>query len=152
MWYNKKKHYWISVMNAVQKFNAHQVERLSKNKPAFPVFGPGDMVAVDLKIKDVNQKDGKVRERIQRFEGMCLSRRNAGVHSSFRIRRSVGAFSLERVFKLYSPLIENIVCMRRNKVRRSKIYYIRTLSRKKARLKERIEKPSVAKKTEQKAG
>jgi len=81
-----------------------------------------------------------MRERIQIFEGLCLSRRNAGVHSSFRLRRSMGVFSFERVFKLYSPLIEKIECVRQNKVRRNKIYYIRTLSRKKARLKERTSK------------
>jgi large subunit ribosomal protein L19 len=124
-------------MNVVQAFNARQIEKLRQGKPPIPLFGPGDIVRVDLKIKDINQKDGKMRERIQNFEGMCLSRRHAGVQSSFRVRRSIGGFSFERVFKLYSPLIEKIECIRRNKVRRNKIYYIRTLSRKKARLKER---------------
>ena len=133
-------------MNAdVQAFNAQQIQRLCQNKESTPVFRAGDVVRVHLKIKDINQKDGKVRERIQRFEGLCLSRRNASVHSSFRVRRSMGVFSFERVFKLYSPLIEKIECVRRHKVRRNKIYYIRPLSRKKSRLKERIEvKKSVA--------
>lgn len=129
-------------MNAVQAFNSRQIENLQKDKAPIPLFGPGDIVKVSLKIKDTHPKDGKVRERIQDFEGMCLSRRNAGVHSSFRVRRSSGGFNYERVLKLYSPLIEKIECLRRNKVRRNKIYYIRSLSRKKARLKERVSRAS----------
>lgn len=144
MWYKKESVFNSSSMNALQAFNARQVERLREGKNPIPVFGPGDTVTVDVKIKDTNRSDGKVRERIQRFEGLCLGRRNAGIHSSFRVRRIMGGFGFERVFKLYSPLIEKIECVRRGKVRRNKIYYIRTLSRKKARLKERPTKVAQA--------
>ena len=127
-------------MNAIQAFDARQIERLRQGRHSIPVFGPGDTLNIDVKIKEAGRSDGKIRERIQRFEGLCLGRRNAGVNSSFRVRRILGGFGFERVFKLYSPLIEKIECVRRGKVRRSKIYYIRTLSRKKARLKERPSK------------
>lgn len=119
-------------MNCVQAFNQRQMEKLEqmRSKP-FPKFGPGDTVSVHLKIREGE------KERIQRFEGLCIGMRNAGVHSSFRVRRVSGEYALERVFKIYSPLIDHIDCLRRGKVRRAKLYYIRALSQKKARIKER---------------
>ena len=125
-------------MSILIEYNQRQVERLTEEKNPIPVFGPGDNVTVHVRIRE-----GK-RERVQRFEGLCISRRNAGLQSSFRVRRVKGDFALERVFPLYSPSIERIECTRRGKVRRSKLYYLRTLSRKKARIKERVSRPSKA--------
>lgn len=125
-------------MNCVEAFNARQISRLREGKEDFPVFGPGDTVSVHIKIREGE------RERIQRFEGLCLARRNAGINSSFVIRRVSGGFGIERVFPLYSPLIHHIECLRRGRVRRNKIYYVRDLSRKEARIPERKSaKPTV---------
>lgn len=126
----------IVKMNILLDYNKRQVERLTEGRHIIPVFGPGDNVIVHVRIRE-----GK-RERVQRFEGLCIARRNAGLQSSFRVRRVNGDFALERIFPLYSPSIERIECTRRGKVRRSKLYYLRTLSRKKARIKERINRSS----------
>jgi large subunit ribosomal protein L19 len=125
-------------MNAVEQFNARQIESLSKRMDSpIPTFRPGDVLRVSTIVQEVAQKDKKARERIQKFEGLCISRRNASVHSSFRIRCSVSGHSFEMSFKVYSPKIKKIEVVRCNKVRRSNLGYIRTLSRKNARLKER---------------
>lgn len=121
-------------MGCLLDFNARQIEVLCEGKKPIPVFGPGDNLIVHVRILE-----GK-RERIQRFEGLCIARRNAGLHSSFTVRRVTGGFGLERVFPLYSPIIDHIDCVRRGKVRRNKLYYIRTLSRKKSRIKEKVSK------------
>jgi large subunit ribosomal protein L19 len=118
--------------NLVQAFNQRQIDKLREGKDPYPEFGPGDTLSVHVKIREGE------RERVQRFEGLCLSRRNAGVASSFRVRRISGGVGIERVFPLYSPLIHNIECLRRGKVRRNKIYYVRKLSRKLGRIKERV--------------
>jgi large subunit ribosomal protein L19 len=121
-------------MGILLDFNNRQIERLTEGKKAIPVFGPGDNLTVYVRILE-----GK-RERIQRFEGLCIARRNAGLQSTFCVRRVTGDFGLERVFHLYSPIIDHIECTRRGKVRRNKLYYVRTLSRKKSRIKERVSK------------
>ena len=118
-------------MNAVQLFNQRQVERLTTAKKPIPVFGPGDTVSVHVRIREGE------RERIQRFEGLCIARRDAGLHSSFLVRRISSGMGIERRFALYSPLIDHIECLRRGIVRRNKLYYVRTLSRKQARIRER---------------
>ena len=119
-------------MGYLLDFNSREIERLTAGKKPIPVFGPGDNLTVYVRILD-----GK-RERIQRFEGLCIARRHAGLHSSFTVRRVTGGFGLERVFPLYSPVIDHVECTRRGKVRRNKLYYVRTLSRKKSRIKERV--------------
>jgi large subunit ribosomal protein L19 len=119
-------------MGCLLDFNSREIERLTTGKKPIPVFGPGDNLTVYVRILD-----GK-RERVQRFEGLCIARRNAGLHSSFTVRRVTGGFGLERVFPLYSPVIDHIECTRRGKVRRNKLYYVRALSRKKSRIKERV--------------
>ena len=116
----------------LEEFNQRQKERLQQGRSSLPVFGPGDTLAVHVKIREGE------RERIQRFEGLCIGRRNAGVCSSFLVRRVSGGVGIERIFPLYSPIIHSIECLRRGKVRRSKLYYVRTLSRKKARIKEKF--------------
>jgi len=115
-------------MNSLQKFEQLQMERLRRDDPA---FRPGDSVRVHVKIVE------GTRARVQKFEGVCIARRNAGVNSSFTVRRVSGCFGLERVFPLYSPSIAAIECVREGRVRRAKLYYLRKLSGKKARIKER---------------
>lgn len=119
-------------MNILQDFNHRQILKRQETSEAIPSFRPGDNVNVYIRIREGE------KERIQRFDGLCIGRRNAGVHSSFRVRRISGGYAMERVFPLYSALIQRIECTRRGKVRRSKLYYIRHLSRKKSRIKERV--------------
>jgi large subunit ribosomal protein L19 len=125
-------------MNAVQSFDQRQTERLMANKQPIPEFGPGDSLSVYVRIREGE------RERVQRFEGLCIARRYAGLHSSFLVRRVTDGVGIERRFALYSPLIDHIECTRRGKVRRNKLYYVRSLSRKQARIKEKVVRPSVA--------
>ena len=119
-------------MNILQDFNHRQMLQRQEKSEAIPEFRPGDNVNVYIRIREGE------KERIQRFDGLCISRRNAGIHSSFRVRRISGGHGMERVFPLYSSLIQRIECIRHGKVRRAKLYYIRHLSRKKSRIKERI--------------
>jgi large subunit ribosomal protein L19 len=119
-------------MNIVQQFDQREVQRLTEGKKPIPVFGPGDTVSVHVRIREGE------RERIQRFEGLCIARRDAGLHSSFLVRRVSSGMGIERRFALYSPMIDQIECLRRGVVRRNKLYYVRTLSRKQARIKERV--------------
>jgi large subunit ribosomal protein L19 len=118
-------------MNVLQQFEAAQQSKLLNNRTD-PVFGPGDSVRIYVKIVE------GTRSRIQKFEGVCIARKNAGLNSSFTVRRVSGAFGVERVFPLCSPNIEKIECSKRGRVRRAKLYYLRGLSGKKARIKERI--------------
>lgn len=120
-----------SMSKLLQAFNQKQIERLTQGKHPLPDIRPGDLISVYVRIKEGE------RERIQKFEGRCIAKRNAGLDSSFLLRRAAGEFSVERRFCLYSPLIERIECLSRGVVRRNKLYYLRYLSRKKARIKER---------------
>jgi large subunit ribosomal protein L19 len=129
-------------MNCVEAFNHRQMLQLCDGKAKIPEFSAGDTLVVHVKIREGE------RERIQRFEGLCIARSNSGVASSFRVRRVTGGFGVERLFLLYSPLISHIECIRRGRVRRSKLFYVRELSRKKARIRERkspvhVESPAV---------
>ncbi len=117
---------------AVQQYNQRQIEALTQGKKPIPEFGPGDTLIVHVRIREGE------KERIQRFEGLCIARRNAGLHSSFLVRRVSDGISIERRFALYSPSIDHIECTRRGLVRRNKLYYVRNLSRKKSRIKERV--------------
>ncbi|WP_419469451.1 50S ribosomal protein L19 [Candidatus Hydrogenosomobacter endosymbioticus] len=118
----------------LDKFNSGQIAQLCEGR-LDDQFSPGDAVRVHVKISEGD------RERVQKFEGVCIARRNAGLHSTFCIRRVAdGGVGVERVFQLYSPKISKIENVRRGKVRRSKIYYMRGLSGKKARIKEKKDK------------
>lgn len=125
-------------MNCIQSFNARHIAQLTEGRAPIPTFGPGDTLSVYIRIKEGD------RERVQRFEGLCIARRDAGIHSSFLVRRVSGGFGIERRFPLYSPLIERIECLRRGRVRRNKLYYVRDLSRKEARIPERRSAPAKA--------
>jgi large subunit ribosomal protein L19 len=97
-----------------------------------PEFSPGDTIVVQVKVKEGN------RERLQAFEGFVLAKRNRGLNSSFTVRKISHGEGVERVFQLHSPLISSIEVVRRGDVRRAKLYYMRDLRGKKARIKEKI--------------
>lgn len=97
-----------------------------------PEFSPGDTIIVQVKVKEGN------RERLQAFEGFVLAKRNRGLNSSFTVRKISHGEGVERVFQLHSPLIASIEVVRKGHVRRAKLYYMRDLRGKKARIKEKI--------------
>ena len=127
-------------MNSLQKFEKRQQDALMAGRPSIPVFTPGDTLIVHVRVREGE------RERIQRFEGVCIARRNAALHSSFTVRRVTNGFGLERLFPLYSPIIDHIEVVRRGRVRRAKLYYLRELTGKKARIRERPRKSTSEKK------
>ena len=96
-----------------------------------PDFRAGDSLRVHVRVKEGE------RERVQIFEGVCIGRRMRGIHSSFTVRKVSYGEGVERVFPLYSPRLANIEVVRRGKVRRAKLYYLRGLSGRKARIEER---------------
>ena len=97
-----------------------------------PDFRPGDTVVVQVKVKEGN------RERLQAFEGFVIAKRNRGIKSAFTVRKISHGEGVERVFQTYSPMIANITVKRRGNVRRAKLYYLRDLSGRKARIKEKV--------------
>ena len=102
-----------------------------EGKQPIPRFSPGDTLSVHVILSE----GGRVR--IQRFEGVCIAKRNRGLHSSYVVRRVVGGFSVKRRFPLYSPIVDNIQVLRRGVVRRAKLYYLEGRSGKASRIKER---------------
>lgn len=117
-------------MNLLQQLEREQVDRLAAARPV-PKFEPGDTVRVSLRVVEGE------RERIQAFEGVCIGRKNAGVNSSFTLRKISYGEGVERVFPLYSPRITAIDVVRRGVVRRAKLYYLRGLTGRRARIVER---------------
>lgn len=117
-------------MNLLQKFEAAQIEKMGAKIPA---FGPGDTVRVNLKVVE------GTRERIQAYEGICIARKNAGINSSFTVRKISYGEGVERVFPLYSPRLESITLVRRGDVRRAKLYYLRSRRGKSARIAEKTD-------------
>ncbi len=117
-------------MNIIEKLEAEQVEALTA-KRAVPEFGPGDTVRVNVKVVE------GTRERIQAYEGVCIARRNAGLNSSFTVRKISYGEGVERVFPLHSPRIDAIQVVRRGDVRRAKLYYLRSRRGKSARIAEK---------------
>jgi large subunit ribosomal protein L19 len=117
-------------MNLLQTLEHEQVEKL-KAKRAVPEFAPGDTVKVNVKVIE------GTRERVQAYEGVCIARSNAGINSSFTVRKISYGEGVERVFPLYSTMIAGIEVVRRGKVRRAKLYYLRGRTGKSARIIER---------------
>lgn len=113
--------------NAVKAIELPQME--GKDIPAFRA---GDTVVVQVKVKEGN------RERLQAFEGLVMARRNRGINSAFTVRKISHGEGVERVFQTYSPMIASITLKRRGDVRRAKLYYLRDLSGRKARIKEKV--------------
>ena len=117
-------------MNLLQQLEQEQVEKLAASRPV-PEFQPGDTLRVGVKVVEGE------RERIQLFEGVCIGRKNAGVNSNFTLRKISYGEGVERIFPLYSPRITSIDVVRRGVVRRAKLYYLRGLTGKAARITER---------------
>lgn len=114
----------------LNKFEAEQITKLTENK-TIPEFQAGDTIRVNVRIIE------GTTERIQGFEGVCIARKNRGINSAFTVRKISHGEGVERVFPLYSPRIESIQVVRRGDVRRAKLYYMRGLTGKAARIKEK---------------
>jgi large subunit ribosomal protein L19 len=108
-----------------------EIESAQMNREV-PDFGPGDTVVVQVKVKEGN------RERLQAFEGTVIAKRSRGLNSSFTVRKISHGEGVERVFPLYSPLIHGIKVKRRGDVRRAKLYYLRGVQGRAARIKEKL--------------
>jgi large subunit ribosomal protein L19 len=117
-------------MNVIQKLEQDQIAKLTGDK-RIPEFSPGDTVKVNVKVVEGS------RERIQAYEGVVIARKNAGLNSSFTVRKISYGEGVERVFPLYSPRIDSIELIRRGDVRRAKLYYLRDRRGKSARIAER---------------
>jgi large subunit ribosomal protein L19 len=118
-------------MNTLQQLEQEQIQKLTAETPV-PAFEPGDTLRVKVKVVE------GTRERIQAFEGVCIGRRNAGVNSSFTVRKISYGEGVERVFPLYSPRIAGIEVVRHGSVRRAKLYYLRGRRGKSARIAEKV--------------
>jgi large subunit ribosomal protein L19 len=112
--------------NIIKQLEAEQMNR------EVPEFGPGDTVVVQVKVKEGS------RERLQAFEGVVIAKRNRGLNSAFTVRKMSHGEGVERVFQTYSPAIDSINVKRRGDVRRAKLYYLRALTGKAARIKEKL--------------
>lgn len=119
-------------MNIIEELEREQAEMLETARP-IPEFAPGDTLRVNVKVKEGS------RERIQVYEGVCIARSGGGLNESFTVRKISYGEGVERVFPVYSPLIESIEVIRRGKVRRAKLYYLRGRRGKSARIVERTD-------------
>ncbi|MSP88902.1 MAG: 50S ribosomal protein L19 [Alphaproteobacteria bacterium] len=120
-------------MNIIQQLEQEQMTKLTATR-AVPEFAPGDTLRVNVKVVE------GTRERVQAFEGVCIARRNSGLNSSFTVRKISYGEGVERVFPLYSPRVESIEVIRRGRVRRAKLYYLRGRTGKRARIAEKAAK------------
>ena len=120
-------------MNLIQTLEKEQLEKLSEGKE-IPAFGPGDTVIVNVKVKEGD------RTRVQAYEGVCIGRSGGGLNESFTVRKISYGEGVERVFPLYSPMIDSIKLVRKGKVRRAKLYYLRGRRGKSARIVEKQDK------------
>jgi len=114
----------VNGMNLLQQFEAEQITR------TLPSFSPGDTVVVNVKVKEGN------RERVQAYEGVVIAKKNAGLSSAFTVRKMSHGTGVERVFQSHSPIIDSVVVKRRGSVRGAKLYYLRGLQGKAARIRE----------------
>jgi len=113
-------------MNIIEQINAEQATR------ELPEFSPGDTVIVSVKVREGD------RERLQAFEGVVIGIKNRGLNSAFTVRKISHGTGVERVFQTHSPLIDSVTVKRRGSVRRAKLYYLRDLEGKAARIKEKL--------------
>lgn len=120
-------------MNLIQTLEKEQVAKLSAGKD-IPDFGPGDTVTVNVKVVEGE------RTRIQAYEGVCIARSGQGLNENFTVRKISYGEGVERVFPLYSPMVDSIKVVRRGKVRRAKLYYLRGRRGKSARITERSDR------------
>ncbi len=119
-------------MNVIEEFEKSYAAELAAKRDV-PEFGPGDTLRVNVKVVEGN------RERIQAYEGVCIGRSGGGINESFTVRKISYGEGVERVFPIYSPWIESINVVRRGRVRRAKLYYLRGLRGKAARIAERTD-------------
>ena len=128
-------------MNLLKQLEAEQMKALRPT--AHPEFRPGDTLKVNVKVVDATfdekTKQTKTRERVQAFEGVCIARQGEGINEAFTVRKISYGEGVERVFPVYSPLVDSVVVVRKGKVRRAKLYYLRGLRGKAARISERTD-------------
>ncbi|MEO7726240.1 MAG: 50S ribosomal protein L19 [Burkholderiales bacterium] len=117
-------------MDLIQKLESEEITRLAKN---IPEFKPGDTVVVNVNVVEGDRK------RVQAYEGVVIAKKSRGLNSAFIVRKISSGEGVERTFQTYSPLIASIEVKRRGDVSRAKLYYLRKLSGKAARIKERLE-------------
>jgi large subunit ribosomal protein L19 len=117
-------------MNIIQKLEAEQAAKLAQTAKV-PDFQPGDTVVVNVKVKEGE------RTRVQAYEGVCIARNGGGLNESFTVRKISYGEGVERVFPIFSPMIDSVKVLRRGKVRRAKLYYLRDRRGKSARIAER---------------
>ena len=117
-------------MNLIDTLEKEEIARVTKGKTV-PSFDPGDTLRVNVKIKEGD------RERVQAYEGICIARAGAGLNANFTVRKISFGEGVERVFPLFSPTVDSIEVVRRGKVRRAKLYYLRDRRGKSARISER---------------
>jgi large subunit ribosomal protein L19 len=128
-------------MNLLKQLEVEQMKALRAT--AHPEFRPGDTLKVNVKVVeqtyDEKAKQMKTRERIQAFEGVCIARQGEGINEAFTVRKISYGEGVERVFPVYSPLVDSVVVVRKGKVRRAKLYYLRGRRGKSARIAERTD-------------
>jgi large subunit ribosomal protein L19 len=129
-------------MNLLQQLEKEQIDNLHGQK-ARPEFRPGDTLKVNVKVVeqsyDEKAKQMKTRERIQAFEGVCIARAGEGVNENFTVRKISYGEGVERVFPVFSPLVDSVQVVRKGRVRRAKLYYLRGRRGKSARIAERVD-------------
>jgi large subunit ribosomal protein L19 len=134
-------------MNLLKQLEAEQMQAVRGGK-ALPDFRPGDTLKVNVKVVEVTYdekaKQNKTRERLQAFEGVCIARQGAGLNESFTVRKLSYGEGVERVFPIYSPLVDSVSVVRKGRVRRAKLYYLRGRRGKSARIAERQDNSSDA--------
>ena len=122
-------------MNIIETLEAEQAAKLAAVSK-LPEFQPGDTVIVNVKVREGE------RTRVQAYEGVCIARSGHGLNESFTVRKISYGEGVERVFPVYSPMIDSVKVVRRGKVRRAKLYYLRDRRGKSARIAERVETPA----------
>lgn len=130
--------------NIIEQLEKEQIEKLSAARE-IPEFQPGDTVIVNVRVKEGE------RSRVQAYEGVVIARGGSGLHESFTVRKISYGEGVERVFPIYSPIINSIKVVRRGRVRRAKLYYLRDRRGKSARIAERIDRTRLNKKDAEKA-
>src|SRR5690606_23671756 len=120
-------------MNIIEQLDQEQMETLTNGK-TIPDFAPGDTLQVNVKVVE------GTRERVQAYEGVCIARSGGGINENFTVRKISYGEGVERVFPLYSPLVDSIKVVRKGRVRRAKLYYLRGLRGKAARITEKQDK------------
>ena len=117
-------------MNIIEEINQEQIQKLTAESPT-PIFAPGDTLKVNVRVVE------GTRERVQAFEGVCIARQGGNTIAAFTVRKLSYGEGVERVFPLYSPSLDSIEVIRRGDVRRAKLYYLRGLTGKAARIAEK---------------